>query len=898
MLMELECSSVSPKLARRFTVSLIGSSGKQTFRTSERATHGVWSLAAFVIVTATLHGRQPQPEARGIAADRIPRRVDHHGESLPDGAIARRGVLRFQHGNEIASLAFSPNGKMLASAGDDPSVRLWDLATGKELHRLERRGQAPELVAFSHSGDMLASASRDGISLWDLRQNIQLWSFTGHRLWITSVVFTPSDEKIISAGCDGTIRVWDVASGKELLRLPNPRGPNTVLALSQDGNLLASGGGDKLVRLWDLTTGKPLHVLEGHITEPRFVAFAPDRKRLVSTDKDMVIWWSIDRGTEIRRFTDIVDGEIVALSPDFKSLMVSYNARYTTLVDPATGLTRQTIDGHRFDRPIAFSPDGRTFAADEDENTSLSPRGIITIWDVATCKERLNPRHSQMPVLAGEILPAGEVLLATNGEIQLWDSLFSRKLRVFRGERAVGGELTISADRKLLAARTYDARKDGSRIALWGNEFAHLRKVGSRIAVWDTASANLIGEWDDDGFNFGLAFSPHEPLPLAGNHAGELREWNPSLREPVRQVGLKERKESQRLSGPCVFSRDGSLFAAASTGAAVHIMMKSRPPHEALTVWSTATGQPVRQVAVNKRLVGVIALSADGCAMAAATGRLAGYDSLIHVWELRSGKEYQWAPGRDVAVEAIAFSPDGKMLATGDSRKLVQLWEVETGSKRRVFSGHEKPVRFLSFSSDGKTLLSASDDMTAMLWDVTGRRIQQGSTARAAQTELISLWSDLSSVDGEQSYRALTRLMAVPEESVSLLKKELSPVPSEKSLVPRLVTDLGSDRFAERDGAMRRLDVLAEGAEPELRAALSNARSPDLRRRLERLVSNLEPSTSPRLLRAIRAVELLEHIGSPAALEFLRDLAKGASEARLTREAKAAVERLAKAANR
>jgi WD40 repeat protein len=837
----------------------------------------VWALIALVTVAVAVHGRQPRHEARAVAAEQAARRVDQHGEPLPDGAIARRGVLRFQHGNEIASLAFSPNGKMLASAGDDPSVRLWDLATGKELRRLGRIGYAPELVVFSHGGDLLAfaSANRDGICLWDLRQNSELRSFTGHRSRIFSVVFSPSDEKLISAGWDGTIRVWEVASGKELLCLPNPVGSNTVLAISQDGKLLASGGGDKLVRLWDLTTGKLLHVLEGHITEPRFVAFAPDIKRLVSTDKDMVIWWSIDRGAEIRRFTDIVDGEIVALSPDTKTMMVSYNARYTTLVDPATGLTRQTIDGHRIDHPVAFSPDGRTFAADEYQNTSPSPTGIIAIWDVATCTQRLNPRQDQMPVLAGEILPAGRVLLATNEEIQLWDSLLSRKLRVFRSQWSVRHEFALSADGKLLAARTHGPHKDESR-----------------IAVWETESANLIGEWNDDGFDFGLAFSPRAPFLIAANHAGGLLEWNPSLRNPARQVGLKGRKDGQDLSGPCVFSRDGSLFAAASTAAAVSIMMRSRARHEALTVWSTATGQPLRHVALNKPLLDVIALSPDGCAIAAATRRSQGYQSVIHVWELQSGKERQWTPGPSVPVEAIAFSPDGKMLATGDSRKLVQLWEVETGLKRQVFSGHEKPVRFLSFSPDGKTLLSASDDMTAVVWDVTGQRIRKGSTARATQAELMSLWAELSSLDGDRSYHALTRLMAVPEESVSQLKKELSPVPSERSIVARLVTELSNERFADRDRAMRQLELVAEVAEPELRAALRNARSPDLHRRLERLINNLEPSTSPGLLRAIRAVELLEHIRSPAALEVLRNLAKGAPEARLTREAKAAVARL------
>jgi WD40 repeat protein len=625
-----------------------------------------------------------------------------------------------------------------------------------------------------------------------------------------------------------------------------------------------------------LTTGKLLHVLEGHITEPRFVAFAPDKKRLVSTDKDMVIWWSIDRGAEIRRFTDIVDGQIVALSPDIKTMMVSYKARYISLVDPATGLTRQTIDGHRFDHPVAFSPDGRTFAADEHQSTSLSPRGILAIWDVATCTQRLNPRQDQKPVLAGEILPAGQVLLATSGEIQLWDSLFSRKIRVFRSQCTVGREFAISADRKLLAARTYDARNDGSR-----------------IAVWELASANLIGEWNDDGFDVGLVFSPHESFPIAANYAGELREWNPSLRKTARQVGLKGRKDGPRLSGSYAFSRDGSLFAAAATGAAVPIMMKSRPPHEALTVWSTATGRPLRDMALDRPLLDVIALSPDGCAIAAATHH---WDHrIIRVWNLRSGKERQWPSGTYLFGEAIAFSPDGKMLATGDSGKLVQLWEVETGLKRRVFAGHEKPVRCLSFSPDGKTLLSASDDMTAILWDVTGSRIGQGSTSRATPTELRSLWSELSSLDGEQSYRALTGLMAVPEETVHLLKKELSPVPSEKSVVPRLITDLGSDRFADRDKAMRQLELLAETAEPELRAALRNARSPDLHRRLEQLINKLDSSSSPRLLQTIRAVELLEHIGSPAALELLRGLAKGAPEARLTQEAKAAAERLVKA---
>jgi hypothetical protein len=239
----------------------------------------------------------------------------------------------------------------------------------------------------------------------------------------------------------------------------------------------------------------------------------------------------------------------------------------------------------------------------------------------------------------------------------------------------------------------------------------------------------------------------------------------------------------------------------------------------------------------------------------------------------------------------FAISPDRRTLLLGLEDN-IQLWEAASGRVRRTFSGHTNSISDAAFAPDGRTLLSASSDTTILVWDVA--RQTEEHRRKLGQTELQTLWQDLTGADAVQADRAIWALAANAEQAVPFLRKHLRPVPIvDPSRLNHLLADLDSDQFAMRDKAMRDLDELGELAERALRKMLADKPSLEARRRAEELLAKLRgPLPAGERLRSLRAVEVLEHAGTEQARQVLTVLARGAVEARLSREAKAALHRL------
>jgi hypothetical protein len=199
----------------------------------------------------------------------------------------------------------------------------------------------------------------------------------------------------------------------------------------------------------------------------------------------------------------------------------------------------------------------------------------------------------------------------------------------------------------------------------------------------------------------------------------------------------------------------------------------------------------------------------------------------------------------------------------------------------------------LAFAPDGRSLATGLQDTTILIWDMMPAARASAQPLSAAQLD--RLWSDLAGADATQAYAAIGRLIARQAEALPLLRKRLQPVaalPTER--VKHLLADLDSDQFERREAAARQLTELGELAEPALREALGKNPALDLRRRIEQLLSSLDTPVirSPQMLRGIRAVCVLEQIGTSSAQEILENIATGAPSVRLTREAKSALERL------
>jgi hypothetical protein len=314
-----------------------------------------------------------------------------------------------------------------------------------------------------------------------------------------------------------------------------------------------------------------------------------------------------------------------------------------------------------------------------------------------------------------------------------------------------------------------------------------------------------------------------------------------------------------------------------------------------ILVWDVATGKE-RYACGHGEAVEILAFSPNGKLLASANS-----SQPVRLWDAATGAERRTLTNRNKGVYAPAFSPDGRLLAGADAEQdnAVCLWEVLTGQEVRRFLGHETAALCVAFAPDGRTVASGNADSTILLWDVTGRRAaNRTETARPGPRKLEELWNALGGNAG-QAHAAIWELVAVPEQAVPLLQARLRPVsPVDAQRLQRLIAGLGDNHFAVREQATAELAGLGELAESALRKELAARPSVEVRRRLERLLDKLAAGvSSPDQLRGLRAIAVLEQIGAPSAREVLRRLARGAPEARLTQEAKACCERLARCAN-
>ncbi len=355
------------------------------------------------------------------------------------------------------SVAFAPDGRILASAAESGVLRLWDVASGREIAKLRGHHDRIWSLTFSPDGRIVASAGADGtVRLWDVSSKSEIATLRGHQGWVLEVAFSPDGRSLASAGTDYAVRLWDVMSRRETAKFQTNQSFTSAVIFSPDGRLIATAGSDG-VQLRNVTSGRETATFRGHEGRVESLAFAADGRILASAGGDGTVrLWDVSTGRESFTLRQIGRISTVAFSPDCGVLASTGYDGAVRLWDPRTGRETAVLHGHQSEvYSVAFAPDGHILA-------SAGADGSVRLWDVEAGRPFANVSGTVSDPWTLAISADGRLLAAINGDgmVRMWDVASGRRtgkpLRNRSSNRNLCGHAGVFSDWKRTGDRVVD----------------------------------------------------------------------------------------------------------------------------------------------------------------------------------------------------------------------------------------------------------------------------------------------------------------------------------------------------------------------------------------------------------------------------------------------------------
>jgi WD40 repeat protein/serine/threonine protein kinase len=551
----------------------------------------------------------------------------------PDGSLAavddQGNVLLFEGAEPIlletnqkfiGCLAFSQDGKWLASGSKTGVVKIWECATRKLIRHLQAHVGNVNRLSFGPDAGQLATAGRDGtVKIWHWRTDEPAFVYSDHDGYVFGVAFSPDGERIASGGMDSQVHVWDSSSGRRLLTMAGHDSFVHAISFSPDGQWIASSSEDESVKLWDAGSGEEIAAFRGHDGFVLDLAFDPQGSRIASIGHDgqVKIW------------------------------------------DTATSRAMLTLEGHTgWTTGLSFSPDSSLLASCGSTGGNTEPYEIV-IWEVGSgeLKRKLGGRnHSDLHYGVGRdgrllnlaysvaFLPDGKtVAVRSHGTaVSLWDVISGQLVQIL-DEAADGGRgiegLAISADGKRLAAGQSDL---------------------GIVKVWDLPSGKEVFRLDlQKGRFLTVAFSPDGRYVASAGDDAIVRLWD----SKSGQLQFTFEGHTGQVNA-LAFSPNGEILATASFDGTVRL-------------WSVPEGEEIAKLAGHTSRVYSVAFSPDGSRLASAS-----LDRTIRLWDTSRWTEVFTLRGHKAGVVKVTFSPDGNYIASGSIDKTIKLWRADGVSER------------------------------------------------------------------------------------------------------------------------------------------------------------------------------------------------------------------------